>query len=138
MFAVHAGHTMLAIHPYDRTMFIVFKNKDDAVCVKKAIFDYVREKKTLPPMYEGATGPVELKEPEKYKDILSSLYVNAIDMDVVKTQCEVHQAGVYEIAYITNVGYEDGEINLAMRGTMHPPTTMDIDDYRTYLDYYIS
>ena len=138
MFAVHAGNTLLAVHPHDRTMFLLFKRKYDAICVRKAIFDYVCDKKTLPPMYEGATGPVELGDPGKYEYILSSLYVDSIDLQVVKAQCEIHQAGVYDIEYMTNVGYYGGELHLAMKGNMHRPKDMSIDDYKNYLEHYIS
>jgi len=138
MWVVRIGATTFSMHGNDTTLFVNFKHKKHAQVTERAIRGYVSRFHTLPPTYNGATGPLELQDPENWTNILDELHVAEIEQETLDTLCEMHSARNMEVHAIRGsprVIESNKLLSIGFVGMLYPPKELTLQDYRNLYEY---
>ena len=137
MWTVRIGVTTFTLHNQG-TMIVKFRHKAHADVTEHAIRNYVHRFHTLPPTYQGATAPLNLKHPTMWRSILGSLHVAEVDDTTLETLSEIHSASVLEVVDITGTPYviePSNLLHIGFKGKLHPPPELEISEYKQLFEY---
>lgn len=137
-YVVRVNHSIFALHPGIRTMFMTFKHKTHAADVERSIRHFVMYNKTLPLTYPEATGPVEMDNPEEWLEIVNNLSVEEIPESDIMGLCDIHSAGRLHVVSMGEPKQFEGQLKFKFEGSMYEGKDMDIDEYKNYLEYLVA
>lgn len=137
-YVVCVKHSIFALHPGIRTMFMSFAHKTHAAEVERSIRHFVMSNKTLPLTYPEATGPLELGKPDEWLEIVNNLSVNEITESDMMGLCELHSAGRLHVVSMEEPKQFEGQLKFKFEGAIYEGKDMDIDNYKSYLEYLVA
>ena len=137
-YVVRINHSIFALHPSNRTMFLTFKRKTHAAEVERSIRQFVLAHKTLPLTYPEAQGPMELGDPVAWLEIINNLAVAELTEGDITGLCEIHSAGRLHVVSMKEPKQNEGQLKFKFEGSVYDGEDMSFENMKKYLEYLIA
>jgi len=137
-YVVRVNHSIFALHPGIRTMFMTFKHKAHAAEVERSVRHFVLAHKTLPLTYPEAGGTMELGDPNAWIEIVNNLSVEEITDSDIMGLCEIHSAGRLHVVGMKEPKQDEGKLKFNFEGSIYEGEDMSHEDMKKYLEYLIA
>ena len=137
-YVVRVNHSIFALHPGIRTMFMTFKHKAHAAEVERSIRHFVMAHRTLPLTYPEAGGVMELGDPTAWLKIVNNLSVEEIAESDIMGLCEIHSAGRLHVVSMQEPKQHEGQLKFKFEGAIYDGEDMSYENMKKYLEYLIA
>ena len=135
MHVIRVAHTTYALHTNNKTMFMVFKNRNHAHTIESAIRHFVGIHRTLPlTCGSERVKPVPLFIPGDWLHISYELKTEEISGFELHHLCEACNAGYMCIENMKEITPCNNELKIAYIGNTHDAVEKSRDDIIRYLE----
>lgn len=132
MYVIRIEHTTYALHVNNKTMFMVFKNRNHAHTTESAIREFIGTHQTLPPTYDGKLLP--LSNPKDWVHLLYELNTENITEFELQTMCELCNGGYLYVEDMKEPEINGDKLKLSYSGDAYEGYEMTMEETISYLE----